>query len=149
VQVVHLAGPGRAVAVRQRYQGAAAVAAAVVRDVAPDMDTMLGAADLVVCRGGGTTVAELMAVGRPAVIVPYPHHKDRQQLHNGRVLAAAGAAQVVDQSGLSPERLRSVLARLLSDPERLRAMGRAARRLCNADATATILTDMQQHGGFR
>lgn len=148
VQVLHLAGLARDAELRRRYADQESVTTAIVRAVAMDMDRMLGAADLVICRGGGTTVAELMAAGRPAVIVPYPHHKDRQQLHNARVLERAGAAVVLEEGELSPERLRDTIAALLRDPARLRAMGAAARRLSTADPTATILDDMQRHGGL-
>src|SRR6185436_11453341 len=93
MQVLHLSGVGRDEAVRRAYAVYDdAIVTAVVRPLAMDMDRMLGAADLVICRGGGTTVAELMAVGRAAVIVPYPHHKDRQQLRNAAVLERCGAA---------------------------------------------------------
>ncbi|MBL8733072.1 MAG: hypothetical protein JNN13_11940, partial [Planctomycetes bacterium] len=107
-----------------------------------DMDRMLAAADLVICRGGGTTIAELSAVGRPAVIVPYPHHKDRQQLHNARVLADRGAAIVIEEPQLSPETLRQYLAALFDDPVRLLAMASAAKQLHQVDAVDRILGDM-------
>jgi len=149
VQVLHLAGLQRDAELRRRYAAFDAIATALVRAVAMDMDRMLGAADLVICRGGGTTVAELMAAGRPAIIVPYPHHKDRQQLHNARLLAGAGAAIVVEEHQLDAARLTAVVDALLGDPRRLRAMGEAARRLSQADPTATILDDMQRHGGLR
>ncbi len=149
LQVLHLSGLGHDAGLRRRYAGFDSITTAMVRAVAMDMDRMLGAADLVVCRGGGTTVAELMAAGRPAVIVPYPHHRDQQQLHNARVLAAAGAAIVVEERDLDRERLRGILRDLLADPARLRAMGAAARQLATVDPTATILDDMQKHGGLR
>jgi UDP-N-acetylglucosamine--N-acetylmuramyl-(pentapeptide) pyrophosphoryl-undecaprenol N-acetylglucosamine transferase len=149
LQVLHLAGPGRDAELRRRYAAFESPVRAIVRGVAMDMDAMLGAADLVVCRGGGTTVAELMASGRPSVVVPYPHHRDRQQLRNARVLADAGAAVVLEEPGLSVAALRATVGSLLDDPVRLRAMGASARRLCRHDPTATILADMQRHGGLR
>lgn len=109
---------------------------------------MLGAADLVICRGGGTTVAELMAVGRPSIIVPYPHHKDRQQMRNATVLQQKGAAIVIEESALTAEHLQAVVAALLDDPARLLAMGQAARALAAVDPTAKILADMQSQGGL-
>lgn len=147
LQVLHLTGAGHDAEVRARYAAADALTA-IVRPLAMDMDIMLGAADLVVCRGGGTTVAELMAAGRAAVIVPYPHHRDRQQFRNAAVLAAAGAAVVLEERHLDAAHLCRVLAALLDEPGRLAAMGRAARRLCAADPTATILADMQEHGAW-
>lgn len=141
LQVLHLAGIGRDDAVRVLYAGSKVVAQ--VRPVTLDMDRMFAAADLVVCRGGGTTVAELAVVGRPAVIIPYPHHKDRQQLHNARVLADRGAAVVAEESTLTVAGLASCLAALLDDPGRLAAMAAAARRLHEGDAATAILRDMQ------
>jgi UDP-N-acetylglucosamine--N-acetylmuramyl-(pentapeptide) pyrophosphoryl-undecaprenol N-acetylglucosamine transferase len=141
LQVVHLAGLGRDDAVRALYATADGLTADV-RTVALDMDRLFGAADLVVCRGGGSTVAELCAVGRPAVIVPYPHHKDRQQLRNAEVLAKAGAAWIVEESQLTVGGLAELLQGLLRDPQRLLRMGEAARGLLPGDAAGAILRDM-------
>lgn len=154
VQVLHLCGTGavksgRDIEIRRRYATADCVVSATVRPIAMDMDTMLGAADLVICRGGGTTVAELMAAGRPAVVVPYPHHKDQQQLKNARVLADVGAAVILEERDLDAAKMAAAIDAILADPERLRAMGEAARSLCSLDPTAAILADMQQHGGLR
>lgn len=150
VQVLHLSGLGADDEVRRRYAVAAdSQIAASVRPVAMDMDRMLGAADLVICRGGGTTVAELMAAGRAAVIVPYPHHKDQQQLRNANVLQARGAAIVVEESALTVERLREILSGLLADPAKLAAMSAAAGTLAAQDPTAAILADMQSQGGLK
>lgn len=151
VQVLHLAGLGRDDAVRRSYSDAldnGHAARAQVRPVAMDMDRLLGAADLVICRGGGTTVAELMAAGRPAIIVPYPYHKDCQQLRNAEVLQRAGAAVIIPESELSPARLQQEIETLLTTPGQLQAMAAAARGLCRTDATGNILDDMTREGGF-
>lgn len=147
LQVLHLAGLGRDDAVRRLYAAGDGHVTAHVRPVTADMDRMLAAADLVVCRGGGATVAELCAVGRAAVIVPYPHHRDAHQLRNAEVLARAGAAWIVEEEALSVEAMAELVQCLLADPVRLRAMGDAARRLCPADASAAILRDMGLLGG--
>ena len=148
VQVMHLSGLGRDEAVRRLYAATDGRLQAQVRPVALDMDRMFGAADLILCRGGGTTVAELAAAGRPAVIVPYPHHRDRQQLRNAQVLEAAGAAIIVEESKLDVASLASLVEQLLRDPERLRAMGAAALRTCAGDATSAILADMEKQAGW-
>ena len=142
LHVLHLAGLGRDEEVRRTYASGERDVLAQVRPVAQDMARLFAAADLVVCRGGGTTVAELCAVGRAAVIVPYPHHKDRQQLRNAEVLARAGAAVIVEEPQLTVERLADLLQALFADPQRLAAMGRAARALQTGDPVATILADM-------
>ena len=142
LHVLHLAGLGRDEDVRRRYAAAGDGVVAHVRPVALDMDRLFAAADLVVCRGGGTTVAELCATGRPAVIVPYPHHKDRQQLRNAEVLARVGAAVIVEEAQLDVAGLQQRIGDLLAAPERLSAMGAAARSLQGQDAATAILVDM-------
>lgn len=145
LQVVHLSGLGKDADVRARYQAAGSNIVADVRTVAADMDRLFAAADLVICRGGGTTVAELMAVGRPAVVVPYPHHKDQQQLYNARVLERAGAAVICEETDIDAERLAAVIGALLRDRQRLSAMGDAARQLRRLDASQAILDDVRAH----
>ncbi|HLU39015.1 MAG TPA: undecaprenyldiphospho-muramoylpentapeptide beta-N-acetylglucosaminyltransferase [Planctomycetota bacterium] len=142
LQVIHLAGLERDEAVRLAYEEGPRDVRAIVRPLARDMATLYAAADLVVCRGGGSTLAELIAAGRPAVIVPYPYHRDRQQWHNGKVLERAGAGLVVDQTRFDPPALAALLADLLADPDRLRAMGDRARGIVPEDACARILADL-------
>jgi UDP-N-acetylglucosamine--N-acetylmuramyl-(pentapeptide) pyrophosphoryl-undecaprenol N-acetylglucosamine transferase len=103
------------------------------------MEREIAAADLVVCRAGATTIAELTAAGRPAVLVPLPTAADDHQRRNAEVLAAAGAAQVIEQKDLSGERVAGVIRTLLDDPERLEAMGTAAHRLAKPDAARAIV----------
>jgi UDP-N-acetylglucosamine--N-acetylmuramyl-(pentapeptide) pyrophosphoryl-undecaprenol N-acetylglucosamine transferase len=83
------------------------------------------------------------------VIVPYPHHKDRQQQRNAEVLQQAGAAVVVPESELTSDRLKTEIEALLTTPGRLEAMAAAARGLRAVDPTATILDDMTAQGGLR
>ena len=144
LQVVHLCGLGNEAAVRARYAAGGRAVRATVRAVAEDMDRLFAAADLVVCRGGGTTVAELMATGRAAVVVPYPHHKDQQQLHNARVLERVGAAVICEERGLDVDGLAARVAALLDEPSRLRAMGDEARKLRRLDAAEVILADVER-----
>ncbi|MHC5062529.1 MAG: UDP-N-acetylglucosamine--N-acetylmuramyl-(pentapeptide) pyrophosphoryl-undecaprenol N-acetylglucosamine transferase [Planctomycetota bacterium] len=149
LQVVHLSGQGRDLDVRLRYSRALELGTKVnVLPMAMEMATLYAAADLVLCRGGGCTVAELIAVGRAGLIIPYPHHRDRQQFHNGRVLEEAGAAVVLQQSEFTAERCRQSLAELLSDPARLTQMGVAAEALGTGDACRTILADLREVGSL-
>lgn len=142
LQVLHLSGIGADDNVRRVYAASDGRIQAQVRPVAVDMDRLFAAADLVICRGGGTTVAELCVVGRPALIVPYPHHRDRQQLHNAEVLVRAGAALLLEEPALSVAAVAATVRCLLADPLRLQAMGEAAARCHAGDATAAILSDM-------
>ena len=142
MQVMHLSGLGNDAVVRHRYADVARETVAHVRPVAADMDRLFAAADLVICRGGGTTVAELMAVGRAAIIIPYPHHKDRQQFHNARVLERAGAAVIMEEPDLDKEALTQLVEGLLSEPSRLQAMADQGRKLRRLDAAGAIVRDV-------
>lgn len=142
LQMFHLAGIDRDDAVRRAYADGPVEVRAIVRPIAKDMATLYAAADLVVCRGGGSTVAELIAAGRPAIIVPYPHHQDRQQYHNGRVLERSGAGLLLDQAQFDPPTLAEHLRILLDDPRALARMGECARGLVPDDACARILADL-------
>lgn len=145
LQVLHLSGAGRDETLRAVYTNLPKVRA-LVRPVAMDMATLYGAADLVVCRGGGGTVAELMVAGRAAIIVPYPHHKDRQQWHNGRVLEQAGAALLCEEKDFDVDWLTQELDRLLDQPERLTQMSERARALRAEDPCDLILADLRRLG---
>ncbi|MEU5061567.1 MULTISPECIES: UDP-N-acetylglucosamine--N-acetylmuramyl-(pentapeptide) pyrophosphoryl-undecaprenol N-acetylglucosamine transferase [unclassified Streptomyces] len=90
------------------------------------MDLAYAVADLVVCRAGSATVAELATTRVPAVLVPYPHAPGDHQTHNARVLSDAGAAHLVPDGETTAERLAALVEPLLADPSRLAAMGRAA-----------------------
>jgi len=147
LQVIHLCGADVDQAVRMRYaEGEDYGVAALVRCHAFDMATLYSAADLVVCRGGGGTVAELAAAGRSAVIVPYPHHKDRQQFFNGKLLERAGAAVVVEQCSLTSASLAALVESLLRG-ERPVKMGARARALAKSDTCSRIMEDLETLGG--
>ncbi|EPY92719.1 UDP-N-acetylglucosamine--N-acetylmuramyl-(pentapeptide) pyrophosphoryl-undecaprenol N-acetylglucosamine transferase, partial [Streptomyces noursei] len=104
--------------------GGAAVARAV--PYLDRMDLAYAAADLVLCRAGSATVAELATIGMPAVLVPYPHAPGDHQTHNARVLSDAGAALLLPDAEVTGARLDALLTPLLADPARLAAMGAAA-----------------------
>ena len=95
-------------------------------------------ADLVLCRSGASTVAEVAACGLPSILVPYPHHEDQQQLLNARWLAARQAAKIVEQDELSVEHLRDIVARLDGDREWLAEMARRSRDMAVIDAAQRV-----------
>jgi UDP-N-acetylglucosamine--N-acetylmuramyl-(pentapeptide) pyrophosphoryl-undecaprenol N-acetylglucosamine transferase len=95
-------------------------------------------ADLALCRGGATTVAELAAMGLPAIIVPYPHHRDRQQERQGRVLERAGGAVLLADADTTTDRVARDADDLLAQPDVLDGMSRAARSLARPDAAADL-----------
>ena len=138
--------------VADREQVAAAWAAAApetvtVESYIEDMPAALSWADLVVCRAGAMTLAELQAAGRPAVLVPFPHATDDHQLRNAEACAAAGAAVVLQDEDCQAEALTVMVSGLLADPDRLTAMGRAARDLARPAAAATIAADLLEMCG--
>lgn len=111
-----------------------------------EIDSEMTAADLVVCRAGATTLAELAALGRPAVLVPLPTATDDHQRKNADVLARAGAAVVIDERELSGERLAETLLALARDGERRAAMAERARSLARPDAAERIADRVQALG---
>lgn len=90
------------------------------------MDLAYAAADLMICRAGSATVAELASIGLPAVLVPYPHAPHDHQTHNARVLSEAGAGLLLPDDACTGEALAALVEPLLADPTRLLAMSRAA-----------------------
>jgi UDP-N-acetylglucosamine--N-acetylmuramyl-(pentapeptide) pyrophosphoryl-undecaprenol N-acetylglucosamine transferase len=103
-----------------------------------DMPAAFARADLVVCRSGASTVAEIAAAGKPAVFVPFPRAADDHQRVNAEALAKHGAAVVVEESTLEGVWLAETIAALLSDRARLAQMSAAARELAHPDAARDI-----------
>jgi UDP-N-acetylglucosamine--N-acetylmuramyl-(pentapeptide) pyrophosphoryl-undecaprenol N-acetylglucosamine transferase len=109
--------------------------------IVPFIDDMAGAyawADLVICRAGAITIAELAAAGVGAILVPFPHAVDDHQTQNAAWLVRAGAAELVPQDALDADGLAARLERLLSDRDLLLAMAESARRVARPDATAAL-----------
>jgi undecaprenyldiphospho-muramoylpentapeptide beta-N-acetylglucosaminyltransferase len=109
------------------------------------MATLLAAADLVLCRAGGTTVAELAVIGVPSVLVPLPIATRDHQTANAGPLVAAGAAVLVPYPELTVDRLRREVEPLLADPDRLRAMAGAAAGLGRGDAAEAVADLVELH----
>jgi UDP-N-acetylglucosamine--N-acetylmuramyl-(pentapeptide) pyrophosphoryl-undecaprenol N-acetylglucosamine transferase len=103
-----------------------------------DMPAAFARADLVVCRSGASTVAEIAAAGKPAVFVPFPRAADDHQRVNAEALARAGAAVVVEESRLEGVWLAETIAALLQDAPRLQKMSAAARSLAHPNAAGDI-----------
>jgi len=103
-----------------------------------DMAERLGAAHLVIARSGASTVAELAASGRPAILVPYPHALDDHQSANARALEAAGAAWLMPQQSFTENALGERIELLMREPARLVEASRAARSFARADAAGGL-----------
>ena len=95
-------------------------------------------ADLLLCRSGASTVAEITAAGKPAVFVPFPRAADDHQRVNAQALERAGAAVVVEETKLERVWLADTIAALLGDPGRLHGMSKAAQKLAHPDAAREI-----------
>lgn len=125
--------------------------AGVTAEVMPFIEDMAAAyawADLVICRAGALTIAELAAAGVAAVLVPFPYAVDDHQTANGKYLADNDAALLIQQRDLTPEKLAGVLQDLCSDRDRLRQMGMASRQLAKPDATAQVAAICAAYAGY-
>jgi len=118
----------------------AGIAATVVPFIY-DMPTAIMQADLVVARSGAMTVAELTTCGKPAVLVPLPTAIYDHQMKNARVMERAGGAVVLPQAELTGMKLAQTIVGILSDPERVRAMGAASTTLRKTDAAEVIVRE--------
>jgi len=120
-----------------------------VIDFAPDLPALLAGADLAITRSGGTIVSELAVIGVPAVLVPYPHHRDRHQHHNAQVLVEAGAARLIPEDRLGPEVLAGILDEILFDDHRLQEMEEAALAVSRPGAASSVLDLIVRVAGGR
>ena len=137
-QLLHLTGKADEQTVSNAYESAGA--AAVVLDFTHEMAAALAAADVVVSRAGASTLAELTALGKPSVLLPYPYHRDRHQHANARVLVDGRAAIMLEdqrdaQANEGP--LLDALERL-ADPQRREAMAVAAKRIALPNAATAV-----------
>jgi UDP-N-acetylglucosamine--N-acetylmuramyl-(pentapeptide) pyrophosphoryl-undecaprenol N-acetylglucosamine transferase len=104
-----------------------------------DVPERMARCDLLVSRSGASTVAEVLALGRPSLLVPYLHAADDHQTANAAALAEAGAAILVPQPELTPERLAAELTKLMRQPAGLAAMAERARALARPDAVDRLV----------
>ncbi len=119
--------------------------AAIKANVVPFIDNMKDAylwADLVICRAGAGTCAELSITATPSILIPYPHAASGHQLENAKELQGAGASIVLEESHVGPERLASTIEDTLRSPQRLKAMSVAAKKLARPDAAKIVAEEM-------
>ena len=132
--VTHQSGKAHRQALADAYRRAGVEATLV--EFIDDMAGAYASADLVVCRAGAMTVAELAAAGAASVLVPFPHAVDDHQSANARYLTERGAALLLPQGELTPDRLAGLIGGLTRD--RLREMASRAREAARPDATAAV-----------
>ena len=127
--------------VRSAYQSLG-----ITAEVAPfflDMPRRIAESHFVLSRSGASTVSEIAAIGRPAILVPFPHALDHDQAANAAALQAAGGADVIKQSELSPERIASILTSAMNEPTRLAFIAEKARTTGKPQATR-LLADLAE-----
>ena len=137
VEVTHQTGERDVSMVREAY--AAAGVAARVEPFLYEMDREMRAADVIVCRAGATTLAELTAAGRAAILIPLPTATDDHQRRNAEALVRHGAALAIDQRELTGPRLAEELLALARDGGARQRMGAAARGMARPDAARVIV----------
>lgn len=136
LQVVHQTGAKELDAVQQGY--AQSGFAADVRAFIDDMPQAFAQADLIVCRSGASTVAEVLAAGKTAILIPFPRAADDHQTKNAEAIANAGGAVLMPESQLTPEKLAATVVDLFSDRARLSDMAAKAKAMSHADAAGRV-----------
>ena len=139
LQVLHQSGTQQRNAVEQAYAHHGGGAQVEVVEFIDDMREAYSRSALVICRAGATTVAELAASGRPAIMVPFPQAAGDHQTLNAMALVQAGAAGIVAQHELTPQRMADEIRRLLQNPAELFMMAQRARRAASKGAADLIL----------
>ncbi len=112
----------------------------IIKEYIDDMPKMLAAADLVICRAGALTLAELAAVGRASVLLPSPNVAENHQYHNAMEFVHAGAAELLQESELSEQSLIEIVSRITENKETLQQMGDAAKTLDKPNALQDIVS---------
>jgi UDP-N-acetylglucosamine--N-acetylmuramyl-(pentapeptide) pyrophosphoryl-undecaprenol N-acetylglucosamine transferase len=136
IHIIHQTGEKDYEEVRSAF--ASSGISAEVSPFIDDMPQAFARADLLLCRSGAGTVAEITAAGKPAIFIPLPTAADDHQRRNAETLAEAGAAILLPQSDLTSERLAHEVASLLGNRARLAQMSTAARKLAHPNAAAEI-----------
>jgi UDP-N-acetylglucosamine--N-acetylmuramyl-(pentapeptide) pyrophosphoryl-undecaprenol N-acetylglucosamine transferase len=146
--VLHVSGKRDFPMLKERWATAGGPERYLLRPYEPHLGDVLAAADLVVSRAGGS-VMEIAAAGRPAILVPYPHATADHQSANAAWMESGGAAVVIPDDQLTPDRLASEATALLEDPARLDQMAAASRALARPDAAERIAGEVLAAAGSR
>ncbi|MBR5472547.1 MAG: undecaprenyldiphospho-muramoylpentapeptide beta-N-acetylglucosaminyltransferase [Clostridia bacterium] len=115
-----------------------------VREYISDMDVCMAAADLIICRAGAITLSELLACGKPAILIPSPYVAENHQFHNAMTLKNIGAAEIIEEKDLTEQKLIDVVSNLIEDKQKLSAMATAAREGAIMDANQRIYEIIMQ-----
>lgn len=115
-----------------------------IREYIKDMDVCMAAADLVICRAGAITLSELSACGKPSILIPSPYVAENHQYHNALTLKNIGAADIIEEKDLTPEKLIEVVEKLINNKTKLSAMSAAAKKNAITDANERIYEVIMQ-----
>lgn len=143
LEVIHQTGDADFEKVRESYKRAG-WERADVRPYISDMVSAFAISDLVVCRAGATTCAELTAAGKASIMIPLPTAADDHQRKNAEAMQRAGAARMILQRDLNGDVLAADISELISSPERITEMEQAARKLARRDAAEVTVDLMEQ-----
>jgi UDP-N-acetylglucosamine--N-acetylmuramyl-(pentapeptide) pyrophosphoryl-undecaprenol N-acetylglucosamine transferase len=139
IRLIHQTGRDQVDSVRSRYDDLGAMAR--VEEFFVDMASQYAAADLVICRAGATTVAEVTAMGKPAVFIPYPFAADDHQRLNAQSMVDQGAAEMILERELTGKVLAERISHYEKDREALAAMAQKAKAFGKPDAARRIVED--------
>lgn len=109
-----------------------------IREYISDMARCLSAADLVICRAGASSLCEFEALGKPSILIPSPNVTENHQYHNAMALVKCGAAAIIEEKDLTGEALKQKITELLSDSEKLKAIGDNAKKIAHLNAKEEI-----------
>ncbi len=113
-----------------------------IKDFFLNIGELIKQADLIICRAGASTIAELTELGKPAIFIPYKHAMDNHQYFNAKHLVANGAAVMIEEVNLTPQKLGEEILRLLNKPQVLTAMGKAAKSLKSSNPEKLLLQQL-------
>lgn len=137
-QVIHLTGPGNVDETVNAY--ASCKIKHLILEASADMQLMYGAADMVISRSGGSTIAEIAFFGKAALLVPYPFSAENHQYDNARFLEKHGGAIILDNSACSEESFAAIINPLLANTAKLEELGRNSHSAHTHDAIYELLT---------
>lgn len=149
LRIKHQTGPADFEKVQAAYRAAGWSERADVRSYIDNMMADFAAADLVLCRAGATTTAELIAAGKASIMVPFPFAADDHQRKNAEALQASGAARMILQQELSGDRLAAEIEKLVQSPQEIDRMEEASRKLAHGDAAAAAVDMIEELGQKR
>ncbi|HEY0321172.1 MAG TPA: undecaprenyldiphospho-muramoylpentapeptide beta-N-acetylglucosaminyltransferase [Pyrinomonadaceae bacterium] len=142
--VTHQTGEADYERVRRGYVDAGWAERSSVRRYIDNMVAEFADTDLIICRAGATTSAELVAAGKAAIMIPFPFAADDHQRKNAEALEAGGATRMILQQELSGERLAKEISALVSEPDAITVMEEASRKMARGDAASTTVDLMQE-----